>query len=346
MSGGVDSSVSALLLKEEGYEVHGVSLDLYSCDRPMGKGCCTPADRLDARKICETLSIPFSIVDLKPEFYQTVVRYFVDEYKNGRTPLPCAPCNSDLRFQALLDFADQIGASSIATGHYAKVDRSNEKKAVLCRAKDRKKDQSYFLFGISQKIVDRLLLPLGDWNKTDVRKKAAEGGLITSDKDDSQELCFVGDREHARYIEEHFPEETPPEGMLVDTKGHALGRHRGIHHYTVGQRKGLGVTGLEKRYVIQLNAASNEVVLGSREELRAIGLKAKPIYWHRGPVIGEKLLVKIRSTHPGVMATVADLNGSITIHFEEAQYAVAPGQAAVLYDGEIVVGGATIIEAV
>lgn len=345
MSGGVDSSVAAALLLREGYKVIGLSMELYSCDRPLGKGCCTPADRLDARTVCEQLKIPYDMVDLRPQFRETVVHYFAEEYSRGRTPLPCAPCNSEVRFRALLDYAEQAGAGWIATGHYARVRENDDGSFSLLRGVDLKKDQSYFLWGLGQKELSRLKFPIGNFKKEEVRRMAREFGLATHSKRESQELCFVGDDDHAHFLEEHFPERAFPAGDFVDGEGHKLGRHHGVHAYTVGQRKGLGVSFGERRYVVRLDAEKNEIVLGERDELKAQGLIAKNIHWNVSESrikVEEDLMVKIRSTHPGVGATLETCEEYLKVSFEKPQEAVAPGQAAVFYRGDVCLGGGWI----
>ena len=347
MSGGVDSSVAAALLLKEGYEVLGVSMELYSCDRPLGKGCCTPADRLDARQVCEQLKIAYDIIDLRPQFKEKVVNYFAEEYSQGRTPLPCAPCNRDVRFKALLDYADQAGAYWIATGHYARVQENKDGTFSMLRGVDPKKDQFYFLWGLGQKEFSRLKLPIGNFKKEEVRQIALDIGLATHSKRDSQELCFVGDDDHAHFLEEHFPEKAFPAGDFVDGDGKKLGRHHGVHAYTIGQRKRLGVSLGERRYVVRLDAEKNEVELGGRDSLKASGLIAKDVHWilPKSMVHGPSSMVKIRSTHAGVAANLEECGDQLKVSFEQPQEAIAPGQAAVFYQGDVCLGGGWIEKA-
>ncbi|OGQ70218.1 MAG: tRNA 2-thiouridine(34) synthase MnmA [Deltaproteobacteria bacterium RIFCSPLOWO2_12_FULL_44_12] len=353
MSGGVDSSVAACLLMEEGLEVLGVSMELYSCDSPLKKGCCTPIDRLDARKICEQFKIPFEILDLRKPFKTHVMEYFASEYSKGRTPLPCAPCNRDVRFKALLEYADKVGAYGIATGHYARIQKNEDGTFSLLRGIDPKKDQSYFLWGLGQTELSRLKLPIGNFSKPQVREMARKWNLITSEKKESQELCFVGDDDHARFLEEHFPEAAFQAGDYVDEAGKRLGKHRGLHAYTIGQRRGLGVALGERRYVVSLNPEKNEVVLGSKDSLKASGLIAKDVHWiapppsiltlEGGGIKGEgDPVVRIRSTHPGVEATLNNSEEGLKVEFKNPQEAVTPGQAAVFYQNDVCLGGGWI----
>lgn len=346
MSGGVDSSVAASLLKRAGFGVLGVSFELYACDRPLGVGCCTPKDRLDARKVCELLKIPHEILDLRKSFRRFVLEYFAKEYSLGRTPLPCAPCNKEVRFKALLEYADLKGAKWIATGHYARVEETKEGFSLL-RGKDLKKDQSYFLWGLSQDIIARLKLPIGEFSKEEVRKFAREFDLPTSEKQESQDLCFVGDEDHARFLEEHFPNLAYPFGDFVDEEGNVLGRHHGVHAYTIGQRRGLGVSVGERLYVVRLDPQKNQIVLGPKESLRAKGLFAKNPNWFLSSGFPPSWsLVRIRSTHSGIPAQIEELDGTLKVMFSTPQEAVTPGQAAVFYDGERLLGGAWIERAI
>ena len=344
MSGGVDSSVAACLLQKEGFEVLGLSMELYSCDRPLGKSCCTPADRLDARRVCESLGIPFEIIDLRKPFKTHVMEYFASEYSKGRTPLPCAPCNRDVRFKALLEYADAKGAKWIATGHYARVGQNGDDAYSLLRGVDVKKDQSYFLWGLSQQELSRLQFPIGKFRKEEVRQMAREFNLAASDKKDSQELCFVGDEDHTRFLEEHFPEAAFPAGDFIDAAGEKVGRHRGVHAYTIGQRRGLGVSFSERRYVVQLDAEKNRVMLGKKSALQSSGLIAKNVHWiqNRSVVARCSSLVRIRSTHPGVSSQLEEAGEEIKVTFEKPQEAVTPGQAAVFYQGDVCLGGGWI----
>lgn len=348
MSGGVDSSVAASLLKEAGFEVLGVSMELYSCDRPLTSACCTPKDRLDARKVCEKLGIPFDIIDLRPAFKTHVLEYFAREYSKGRTPLPCAPCNSEVRFKALLDYASAKEARWIATGHYAGVQFNDDGSVSLLRGKDRKKDQSYFLWSLCSDVVSRLKLPIGSFTKEEVRKMARERGLPTSEKEESQDLCFVGAEEHARFLEEHFPEAAHGRGDFVDAEGKVLGKHQGVHAYTIGQRRGLGVSLGSRQYVTNLDPEKNRVVLGSKESLKARGLIAKNPNWlsKESWVMSHESWVKIRSTHSGVTARLEEMGDELRVTFASSQEAVTPGQAAVFYDHDRLLGGAWIERAI
>lgn len=346
MSGGVDSSVAARLLQKEGFEVLGVSLELYSCDNPLGKSCCTPADRLDARRICEQLGMAYDIADLRKPFREQVMTYFASEYAKGRTPLPCLPCNRDIRFRGLLDYADAAGAEWIATGHYARVQAAPDGTVSLLRGVEPKKDQSYFLWGLSQPVLRRLKLPIGHFWKNRVREMAREFGLVTSGKKDSQELCFVGDDDHAQFLEQHFPESAFPSGDFIDEAGNKLGRHRGVHAYTIGQRRGLGLSFSERRYIVALDAAKNEVVLGGKSSLKAGGLVAKNVHWIHPlsltTIDYRPTTVRIRSTHPGVGAKWKAEGDALNVHFDAPQEAVTPGQAAVFYQNDVCLGGGWI----
>lgn len=342
LSGGVDSSASVALLKQRGFEVLGVTLELYSCDTPLARGCCTPQDRLDARRVAESQKIPFEIIDVRPEFKVKVMEYFAKEYAMGRTPLPCSPCNKLVRFKALLEYADRHDAHYIATGHYARVlEKSGEFQ--LLRGLDLKKDQSYFLWELGQEELSRLIFPVGEYSKSEVRSLAAENKLLTFEKDESQDLCFVGNEDHAEFIDRHFPAESKPAGDFVDGSGKVLGRHLGIHYYTVGQRRGLNVSVGERRYVQSLNPANNQITLAPRESLKATGLVAQKCHWiSQPPTAMENVSVRIRSTHKGVGVDCKIQEGEVTAWFQEPQHAVTPGQAAVFYRGEECLGGGWI----
>lgn len=350
MSGGVDSSVAAALLKREGLEVVGLSMELYSCDRPTASGCCSPKDRLDARKVCEILDISHDVVDLRPAFQRHVLDYFASEYARGRTPLPCAPCNREVRFKALLEYADRHGAKWIATGHYSRV-----QGGALLRAKDSSKDQSYFLWGLEPEGIARLKLPLGGYAKEEVRALAKKFGLPTFNKAESQDLCFVGNEDHGRFLEEHYPKSALPAGDFVDETGNVLGKHHGVHAYTIGQRRRLGVSLGQRQYVTQLIPEKNQVVLGPKGSLLAGGLIARNANWFsRSTVHGlrpalshaEGSTVRIRSVHAGVPATIEEMGEALKVTFQIPQEAVTPGQAAVFYDGERLLGGAWIERAI
>ena len=346
MSGGVDSSVSAYLLQKQGYDVVGLFMrtgvhadaDDHRADRK--KGCCSAVDAGDARRIADQMDIPFYALDFEQDFGR-IIDYFADEYLKGRTPNPCVVCNSWLKFGRLFSYAQQLEADFIATGHYARIVRVGD-EAHLHRGLDPDKDQSYVLFGIRPEIVSRLLFPVGDLTKAEVRGIARELGLCVADKPDSVEICFVPGGDHSAVIRARRPDAVTA-GKLVDTAGHVLGDHDGIDRFTIGQRKGLGIAAGSRRYVLQIVPGSNDVVLGDREELLADGLVASRVNWLRptpdGPL---RCLAKIRYRHTPTPATVHVNGEGANVHFDEPQSAVTPGQAVVFYDGSRVLGGGWI----
>ncbi len=345
MSGGVDSSVAAYLLRRQGYDVVGLFMRTGAhteedtrADRK--KGCCSAIDAGDARRVADRLDIPFYALDFEREFGR-IIDYFADEYLAGRTPNPCVVCNSWLKFGQLWAYGRQLDADFIATGHYARLVRAGG-ETELHRAVDGEKDQSYVLYGIRREVLPRLLFPLGELRKAEVRALAREAGLGVADKPDSVEICFVPDGDHARLIRRQRPEAATA-GAFVDTAGNVLGAHGGIERYTVGQRKGLGVALGERRYVLKVLPATNEVVLGDREELLAPGLRASGVNWLTEPPAGERrCLAKIRYRHAPAPAWVAAAGDTAAVRFEEPQSAVTPGQAVVFYDGTRVLGGGWI----
>jgi tRNA-specific 2-thiouridylase len=345
MSGGVDSSVAALLLKRQGYDVVGLFMRtgdhgaVPSADRH--RGCCSALDAGDARRVADRLDIPFYALDFEQEFSR-IIDYFADEYLTGRTPNPCVVCNSWLKFGKLWEYGQQLEADFIATGHYAQiVDRAGDHE--LHCAVDPDKDQSYVLYGLQRSILPRLLFPIGAMRKEEVRALARESGLAVADKPDSVEICFVPDGDHAELIHRRRPDAARP-GNIVDTEGHVLGHHDGIERFTIGQRKGLGVAAGQRRYVLRLVPSENEVVLGDREELLASGLMASQVNWLANlPQTPRACSVKIRYRHSAAAAVVRPLpDGSAAIDFAEPQTAITPGQAAVFYDGDRVLGGGWI----
>jgi tRNA-specific 2-thiouridylase len=347
MSGGVDSSVAAYLLKRQGYDVVGLFMRTGAHGPEDGRsdrkqGCCSALDAGDARRVADRLNIPFYALDFEAEF-DRVIDYFADEYLAGRTPNPCVVCNSRLKFGRLWAYGRQLEADYIATGHYARaVRRSGE--VELHRAADPDKDQSYVLFGLRRSVLPRVLFPVGGYRKEQVRAMAREAGLAVADKPDSVEICFVPDGDHAGLIRRRRPDRATA-GRIVDTAGHVLGKHDGIERFTVGQRKGLGVAGPGRRYVLRIVPGDNEVVLGEREELLSSSLTAADVNWLlEAPPAGPLACrVKIRYRHAPAAATVTELpDGRAQVDFAEPQSAVTPGQAVVFYDGERVLGGGWI----
>src|SRR6516164_9769362 len=350
MSGGVDSSVAAYLLKQQGYDVIGLFMRTGAHGADDGrpdhkKGCCSALDAGDARRVADRLDIPFYALDFERDFGR-IIDYFADEYLAGRTPNPCVVCNSWLKFGRLWAYGEQLEADFIATGHYAQV-FGGAGGAELHRAADADKDQSYVLYGLRRALLPRLLFPIGGYCKEEVRALAREAGLGVADKPDSVEICFVPDQDHAGLIRRRRPG-LATAGRIVDTAGNVLAEHDGIERFTVGQRKGLGFAGGERRYVLRIVPGANEVVVGEREDLLAVGLVASRVNWltpaaPQGPLA---CAAKIRYRHAAAPATVTALpDGAARVEFAEPQSAVTPGQAVVFYDGPRVLGGGWIEEA-
>jgi tRNA-specific 2-thiouridylase len=344
MSGGVDSSVAAVLLAEEGADVVGVTMRLsgdYDTDRLDGqKGCCTLDDADDARRVCQIIGVPHYVMNLEREFEEHVISYFVSEYQRGRTPHPCLACNDLIKFDFLLKRAEAMGFDHIATGHYARLDHNGDcwrlRKAVTSA-----KDQSYVLFGLSQREMERVLFPVGHYEKEEIRAIALRSGLPVADKPDSQEICFIpGDyRDFLRTRVEPTP------GNIVDTSGTVLGSHEGVEFFTIGQRRGLGIATAAPRYVVAVHPSTATVVVGMRDELLQAQLWASRVNWISGePPSGPiELSAKIRYKASEAPATVTPLPGNAAqISFQEPQRAVTPGQAVVFYQGEEVLGGGYI----
>jgi tRNA-specific 2-thiouridylase len=349
MSGGVDSSVAAALVSESGLETVGVSMQLYDQrEGAPGEGfgsCCTIDDLHDARRVARVLGIPHYIMNFEHQFEARVVANFVGEYTRGRTPLPCTHCNSDLKFATLLERARGIGSDAVATGHYARVELDpGSHRYRLRRGVDRARDQSYFLFSLTQDQLGRARFPVGDLTKPDVREHARRLRLPVADKPDSQEICFVPDDDYARFIERRRPDAGAP-GLIVDTAGRVLGRHQGVHRFTVGQRKGLRLSAREPLYVTALRPESHQVVVGTATELEQDCLVASGVSWIAGeaPAGAVAATVQIRHRHTPARATVTPLDDRrARVEFTEPQRAVAPGQAAVFYEGDEVLGGGWI----
>ena len=346
MSGGVDSSVAAYLLKQQGYEVIGLFMRTGVQGAEEGptpkKGCCSALDASDARRVADRLDIPFYALDFESDFNR-IIDYFADEYLAGRTPNPCVVCNNWLKFGKLWSYGKQLQADYIATGHYARVVQ-HDGRPELHRAADPVKDQSYVLFGLRRSILPHLLFPIGDYRKEEVRAIARAAGLGVHDKPDSVEICFVPDGDHSALIRRRRPEAVTA-GHLVDTAGNVLARHDGIENFTIGQRKGLGYAAGERRYVLRIVPGVNEVVVGRREELLAPGLIAARVNWllETPPAAPLACTARIRYRHAGAPATVVALpDGGARVDFAEPQSAVTPGQAVVFYDGPRVLGGGWI----
>ncbi len=335
MSGGVDSSVAAALLREEGHEVVGLTLKVWDRSR-----CCSLEDAEDARRVATALGIPFYVLDAHRLFEAEVVAPFVESYRRGLTPNPCVVCNRRVKFGWLLERARALGCEVLATGHYARLEGAGE-SLRLRKGIDPSKDQSYFLVPGSAGGLDRVRFPLGDMTKAEVRAAAERFGLPVSRKPESQDVCFVPEGDVAGFLETRHGEGTP--GEIVDAGGRVLGRHRGLHAYTVGQRRGLGIAAPEPLYVIARETAENRLVVGARGDLLAPGLRAGPPVWFAEPE-GEVLRceVKIRSTAREVGCRVRPDGSGLTVAFDEPQFGVAPGQLAVFYDGDLVLGGAWI----
>ncbi len=359
MSGGVDSSVAAALLAEQGHEVIGLSMQVFNHGDPRDGqrsfgSCCTLDDLHDARRVAAVLNIPHYILNFERQFHEQVVSNFVSEYTAGRTPLPCAHCNSDLKFATLVDRARGFGADAVATGHYARV----EHDAVggryrLKRGVDASKDQSYFLFSLTQAQLGRAVFPIGDRPKDAVREYARSRGLPVADKPDSQEICFIPDDDYAAFVTAHAPE-ADRDGAIVDEDGRVLGRHGGVHRFTIGQRKGLGLAAGAASatqplrggplYVLALNPLDRQVVVGPKAALERTTLTASSMNWMVvEPAAPLRVAAQIRHRHQAAPATVRAMDGArAAVTFDTPQIAITPGQAVVFYDGDVVVGGGWI----
>ena len=348
LSGGVDSSVCAYLLQKQGYDVLGVTIKTWSndeCRDEKSKGCCSLRDIDDARSVARRLDIPYYVMDLSTDFREKVIDVFADEYFNGRTPNPCIECNNHIKFGVLSRKAEELGASFVATGHYARKEFvETQGRYCITEAGDLSKDQSYVLFGLNQKQLAQVLLPVGELEKKEVRRLASEIGLRVHDKPDSQEICFVTKR-YGDFLKKHSPERIPGKGEIVDGAGQVLGEHEGSHLFTVGQRKRLRLDNAPSYYVTAIRPEFNQVVVGPEEELAAGQMIVHRMNWQLEPRLG-KVHAKIRSRHQKVPAEILTIEGSeVKVRFQDPQKAVTPGQAAVFYDGIRVLGGGWIKQA-
>lgn len=348
MSGGVDSSVAAWLLKEQGFDVIGVTMQIWQDEEPLAMaengGCCGLSAVDDARRVADRLDIPYYVLNFKREFKDNVIDYFIDEYVHARTPNPCIACNRYVKWEALLNRAMELGCDYIATGHYARVCRLDNGRYALQKSAAVRKDQTYALYNLTQEQLSRTLMPVGEYDKEQIRKMAEKIGLQVAGKPDSQEICFIPDNDYASYIEKETGQ-TFPEGNFVDAGGRVLGRHKGIIHYTVGQRKGLGLSLGTPAFVTELRPETNEVVIGTNEATFHDRLLADRVNWMSIPELqGERrVTAKIRYSHQGASCSIR-MTGEdeVECRFEEPVRAITPGQAVVFYDGDIVVGGGTI----
>ncbi|VAW38497.1 tRNA-specific 2-thiouridylase MnmA [hydrothermal vent metagenome] len=349
MSGGVDSSVAAALLVEQGYDVVGMMMRLWSepgmGDAAPANRCCTPDQMADARRVAGILNIPFYVVDVQDHFRQTVVQFFIDEHDNGRTPNPCIECNRQIRFTYLLERALALDASYLATGHYAQV-RHTASGYQLLKGRDENKDQSYVLHVLNQEKLGQVLFPIGGYTKLEVRQLAQKFGLPVASKSESQDLCFLGDGNYRRFLQEYSQKASHP-GPILNSHGQKLGQHNGLPFYTIGQRKGLGISVGEPLFVLRKDVAKNTLIVGSKSELGQQTLIARDVNWLNGqPPTGSVVAqIKIRYKAKGVQGVVIDLgNGRSQVTLHEPVFGITAGQGAIFYDGDVCLGGGIIAD--
>lgn len=347
MSGGVDSSVAAYLLKEQGYDVIGVTMQIWQEDKDYTEregGCCSLSAVDDARRVANKIGIPFYVMNFRDSFKEKVIDYFVQEYIDGKTPNPCIACNKHLKFDELLRKAQGIGADYVATGHYAKIEQDENGRYQLIRSDDDRKDQTYALYNFTQEQLAHTLMPCGGYTKDKIREIAKEIGLSVYNKKDSEEICFIPDNNHGRYISEARPLEVVP-GNFVDKNGNVLGQHKGIVYYTIGQRKGLGIALGRPVFVTDINPRTNEVVLGPEEDIFKTDLVAKDVNFIAFDKLEEPVTVEAKVRYSGKPAesVISPLkDGKVKVSFKEKQRAITKGQSVVFYQGNKVVGGGVI----
>ncbi|AJD32628.1 MULTISPECIES: tRNA 2-thiouridine(34) synthase MnmA [Clostridium] len=346
MSGGVDSSVAAYLLKEQGYEVIGVTMQIWQDDEEFIEkegGCCSLSAVADARRVANKIGIPFYVMNFKDAFKRNVIDYFVDEYMEGRTPNPCIACNKFIKFSSFLDKAMAMGIDYVATGHYAIIEKQKD-RYIIKKSEDDKKDQTYALYNLTQFQLERTLMPCGQYKKSEIREIAKNIGLRVYNKKDSEEICFIPDNDHGRYIKNRFPNKVR-QGNFVDKQGNVLGKHKGIVYYTIGQRKGLGIAFGKPMYVVDINPFKNEVVLGTIEDLLNTELIAKDINYIPFDTLKEPMEVeaKIRYSQIPSKAIITPIDDSrVRVDFHEKQRAITKGQSVVFYKDDLLIGGGII----
>lgn len=350
MSGGVDSSVAALLLKEQGYDVIGVTMQIWqeenSCQIELSGGCCGLSAVEDARRVAEALEIPYYVMNFREEFRKNVMDYFVEEYLHGRTPNPCIACNRYVKWEALLRRSMEIGADYIATGHYARIDRLPNGRFAIRNSVTAAKDQTYALYNLTQEQLAHTLMPVGEYKKDDIRIMARKAGLPVANKPDSQEICFIPDDDYASFIDSVAGDRVPGPGNFVTTEGKVIGTHKGITHYTIGQRRGLELPMGKRVFVTDIRPDTNEVVIGDNQDTYTDTVVCNRVNFMSIPdLTGERrVLAKIRYNHPGEFCEIEkDSEGKVICRFEKPVRASTPGQAVVFYEEDHVLGGGTIL---